>query len=105
MKGKGFAIGAVVVLIVIIAWFVYSNFPTPRQSHSETLNVPGVSDITRSIELTKGNTVNGTITVSGKEFFGIQFQVLDPNQNQILIITHVHSLKISYSQLLLMAFM
>lgn len=90
-KTSRLLIAAVVVLIVINAGLVYSNWPTFRHSYSETFNVPGPGSITRSIELMKGNTVNGTITVSGEQLLGVQLHVFDPNQNRVFSIPYVHS--------------
>jgi len=51
---------------------------------TETFTVPLEQEVVRTVGLSKGDKVSGSITVSGGTGFDIDFYVSDPNENTIL---------------------
>lgn len=51
---------------------------------TETFTVPPGQEVVRTVWLSKGDKVSGSITVSGGTGYDIDFYVSDPNENTIL---------------------
>lgn len=51
---------------------------------TETFTVPPGQEVVRTVGLSKGDKVSGSITVSGGTGYDIDFYVSDPNENTIL---------------------
>lgn len=64
---------------------------------AETFTVPTFQEVTRSIGLTNGDRVSGTISVVGGTGNDVNFYVTDPNGNTILSYDRVTQTSFSFS--------
>ena len=71
-------------VLVLIVFFVLLSSLTALVHASQTISVPPVSQQTVKVNLSQGDSVNGTFSVIGGTGTGVDFTVTDPNGKELL---------------------
>jgi hypothetical protein len=71
------------VVLLILATLLVAMIGYAKAG-TETFTVPPGQEVVRTVGLSKGDKVSGSITVSGGTSYDIDFYVSDPNENIIL---------------------
>ncbi len=84
-------------IFVLIVFFVLLGSLTVFVHAQQTFTVPPSSKQTVNVNLIKGDSVNGSFSVSGGSGTGVDFKVTDPNGKELLSYNYTSFTSFSFS--------
>ena len=84
-------------IAVLIVFLVLLNSLTVFVHASQTFTVPPLSEQTVKLNLSMGDSVNGTVSVTGGTGTGVDFMVTDPNGKELLSYNYTSFTSFSFS--------
>ena len=84
-------------ILALIVFLVLLSSLTAFVHASQTFTVPPLSEQTVNVNLSQGDFVNGTVSVSGGTGTGVDFMVTDPNGKELLSYNYTCFTNFSFS--------
>ncbi len=84
-------------IFVLIVFLVLLGSLTVFAHAQQTFTVPPLSEQTVKVNLNQGDSVNGTVSVSGGTGTGVDFMVSDPNGKELLSYNYTSYTTFSFS--------
>ena len=85
------------IFVLIVFLLLLASLTVVVHAQQQTFTVPPLSEKTVNVNLNQGDSVNGTVSVSGGTGTGVDFMVSDPNGKELLSYNYTSYTSFSFS--------